>query len=81
MELEKTLRTEQDRAADLVGKLTFYGNAYQKLQGKLTGVLYICLSSTVLDCNVWLCISCFRQWLKSASDSGDLTKGFGLCSF
>eukprot|EP00884_Botryococcus_braunii_P016690 jgi/Botrbrau1/3704/Bobra.0008s0029.1 len=36
VELENALRAEQDRAADLVGKLTFYGNAYQKLQGKLT---------------------------------------------
>lgn len=37
VELETALRVEQDRAADLIGKLTFYGNAYQKLQGKLTG--------------------------------------------
>jgi hypothetical protein len=37
VELEKALTVEQDRASDLIGKLTFYGNAYQKLQGKLNG--------------------------------------------
>lgn len=37
-QLEAALAAEQNRVSDLSGKITFYGDAYQKLQGKLTGV-------------------------------------------
>lgn len=59
MELETALRVEQDRAADLIGKLTFYGNAYQKLQGKLTGKQACLFSVTLSTCcyvGGWLCV-------------------------
>lgn len=36
-QLEQALEAEKSKAADLGGKLNFYGGAYQKLQSKLTG--------------------------------------------
>lgn len=39
-QLEKALANEQNRVSDLSGKISFYGDAYKKLQGKLTGDIY-----------------------------------------
>lgn len=36
-ELEAQMKAEQSKKEEYSNKLTFYGNAYQKLQGKLTG--------------------------------------------
>jgi hypothetical protein len=36
--LQAALATEEAKATDLGGKLEFYSSAYQKLQGKMTGV-------------------------------------------
>lgn len=34
--MEKALESEQNRVADLSNKIAFYGDAYKRLQGKLT---------------------------------------------
>lgn len=36
-ELEAQLKAEQSKKEEYSNRLTFYGTAYQKLQGKLTG--------------------------------------------
>lgn len=36
-ELEAQMKAEQSKKEEYSNKLTFYGSAYQKLQGKLTG--------------------------------------------
>jgi hypothetical protein len=43
-ELEAALAKEQNKVSDLSGKITFYGSAYQKLQGKLTGTTWMVAS-------------------------------------
>lgn len=45
-QLEAALAAEQNRVSDLSGKITFYGDAYQKLQGKLTGVCPVAFKRT-----------------------------------